>query len=160
MAFPGLQVWSTRASYHSQSAVAILQNGQAAPRQFLLADGSEVTLDVDSQVEVSSLGEARRLTLRRGRAFFDVAHDPAHPFIVSVRTRSVTALGTRFAVSDRVGDPLVVLRQGRVRVADEGGHQKAELAPDQQLSLGRGGGGGPPTPHRLARGEPNVGQLV
>lgn len=135
----GFQVWTARLPYQSQSEVALLENGQMAPRQFRLADGSKVTLDVGSQVEVASLGDMRRLTLRKGRAFFDVAHDPAHPFVVTVGSRSITALGTRFAVSDRSGDPLVLLRQGRVRVADEYGPQSAELAPNQQLSLGRDG---------------------
>lgn len=156
----GFQVLTARAPHPSQSRVALLENGQAAPHQFRLADGSQVTLDVGSQVEVASLGDVRRLTLRKGRAFFDVAHDPAHPFVVSVGSRSVTALGTRFAVSDRTGDPLVLLKQGRVRVAEEGGPQRTELAPNQQLSLGRNGHFAVSTADAGAASEWTTGQLT
>jgi len=54
--------------------------------------------------------------LDKGQAFFRVAHDPLHPFIVSAAGRTVTAVGTAFDV--RVdGGFEVTLVEGKVRVA-------------------------------------------
>lgn len=129
----GLQFQAHRTPVAAWQAAAVLANGQAAPRSFRLADGSQVTLDAGSEVDVAASESERRLTLRKGRAFFDVAHDQAHPFIVTFGPSNVTALGTRFAVSQRRGDPLVLLERGRVRVAETNDSEKTELEPGQQL---------------------------
>jgi len=63
-----------------------------------LSDGSEITIDTDSVVRVPAWHARRTVRVERGRAFFHVAHDPAHPFVVSALGNAVTALGTRFAV--------------------------------------------------------------
>jgi transmembrane sensor len=82
-----------------------------------LADGTRVTLDADSAVDVAFSDARRDVRLLRGRAFFDVAHDPAHPFAVRADTRVVTALGTQFDVRLTPGAVRVVLAQGSVSVA-------------------------------------------
>lgn len=82
-----------------------------------LADGTRVTLDADSAVDVAFSDARRDVRLLRGRAFFDVAHDPAHPFAVRADTRVVTALGTQFDVKLTPGAVRVVLAQGSVSVA-------------------------------------------
>ncbi|WP_380786242.1 FecR family protein [Sphingomonas sp. R86521] len=85
-------------------------------RDITLSDGTLMTLDADSAVRVSAPGATRRVAIDRGQAFFQVAHDAAHPFVVSAAGNSVTALGTQFAVrtaSDRV---VVNLVEGSVRV--------------------------------------------
>ena len=68
-------------------------------RQKHLDDGSTVTLDTDSLVEVAFSRSVRIVRLVRGRARFEVAHDAARPFIVEVAGRTVTARGTIFDVS-------------------------------------------------------------
>ena len=89
-----------------------------------LADGSNVQLDTDSRLRVRLGPHARRLELERGQAFFDVAHDPARPFIVTAGDLQVTAVGTRFDVRrDARAHARVVLVQGQVKVravADHG----------------------------------------
>ena len=82
-----------------------------------LADGTRVTLDADSAVDVAFSNERRDVLLLRGRAFFDVAHDPAHPFAVRADNRVVTALGTQFDVRLTSDTVRVVLAQGSVSVA-------------------------------------------
>jgi transmembrane sensor len=131
----GFQLRANRSPLPVWQVAIVLANGQHAPRTFRLADGSQVTLDAASQVDVAAWNDERRLTLRKGRAFFDVAHDRVHPFVVNFGPRSVTALGTRFAVSERDGDPLVMLERGRVRVTTDKGSQTRELTPGQQLIL-------------------------
>lgn len=82
-----------------------------------LPDGTVVTLNTDSRVRTRASGDRRLVYLDRGQAFFKVAKDREHPFVVSAAGRTVTALGTAFDV--RVDDGRlfkVTLVEGRVRV--------------------------------------------
>jgi len=84
-----------------------------------LSDGSNVSLDADSRLDVRFDGERRRLWLERGRARFSVAHDPLRPFTVETGGKLIVATGTEFSV-ERLGDQVrVVLYEGRVSVLDE-----------------------------------------
>lgn len=67
-------------------------------RQQRLTDGSMLTLDTNSRVEVALSDTARIVRLLSGRARFDVAHDAARPFIVEAAGHAVTAKGTVFDV--------------------------------------------------------------
>lgn len=81
-----------------------------------LPDGSVVTLNTDTMVHTRADAERRLVYLDRGQAFFRVAHDRRHPFIVSAAGRTVTALGTAFDVRLESGGVKVVLVEGKVRV--------------------------------------------
>jgi len=81
-----------------------------------LPDGSVVTLNTNSVLRTKSDGERRLLYLDRGQAFFKVAHDRAHPFVVYAAGRSVTAVGTAFDVRVDKGKFEVTLVEGKVRV--------------------------------------------
>lgn len=94
-----------------------------------LDDGSRIMLNTDSQLRAVADG-GRKVWLERGEAYFDVAHDPARPFIVEAGDSRVTVLGTRFTVR-RTGDGVrVLVAQGRVRVASGGA--SVELAPNEE----------------------------
>jgi transmembrane sensor len=90
-----------------------------------LEDGSRMTLDAGSAVRVALTEDVRRVTLERGGAYFEVAHDAAHPFQVSVGDRRVIVTGTRFATTLTGDGAQVSLLHGRVAVgrrdAAEGG---------------------------------------
>jgi len=104
-----------------------------------LEDGSRVHLNVDSQVKVAFRAGERRLTLTRGEAFFDVAHDAARPFVVVVDGAQVRALGTKFDIRRRDGGVQVTLVQGSVRVSPQAGQgAPVVLQPNQQALLSRG----------------------
>ncbi len=82
-----------------------------------LADGSVVTLNSQSAVDVDYDTGARRLTLRQGEALFDVAKDHARPFVVTAGDATVTAVGTSFSVLREKDDGVqVVVREGVVKV--------------------------------------------
>ena len=81
-----------------------------------LRDGSKVTLDTNSEVRVWRTSSKRRLELVHGRAFFEVAKDTRHPFIVATGSGSVTAVGTAFDVRADASGMKVVLVEGRVRI--------------------------------------------
>jgi transmembrane sensor len=82
-----------------------------------LADGSRVTLNTDSRIRVALAPQERRIELDRGEAFFQVAKDPARPFVVKVGNKRVIAVGTQFSVRrDDGGDIRVAVAEGKVRV--------------------------------------------
>jgi transmembrane sensor len=99
----------------------------------VLEDGSRLTLDAGSAVRVAIADDVRRVTLKRGGAFFDVAHDAAHPFQVAVGDRRVIVTGTRFATTLTGDGAQVSLLQGRVSVSRRDAADKAAL--DDALAL-------------------------
>ncbi|MGF7170819.1 transmembrane sensor [Sphingobium xanthum] len=71
--------------------------GRGEVRTVRLPDGSSVTLDTDSLLTLAYDASGRRLRLLRGRARFDVAHEP-RSFVVAAGDGRVTAHGTLFDV--------------------------------------------------------------
>ena len=82
----------------------------------LLPDGSRITLNSASSVRTDYSSERRRVTLVRGQAFFEVAKDPARPFIVTAGSREVVAVGTAFDVRLSERQLRVTLVTGKVRI--------------------------------------------
>lgn len=90
--------------------------GPGEQRSIPLADGSRVTLNSASSVEVR-LGKHRRIIhLLRGEALFQVSHDPHRPFDVYAEGAVVRAIGTEFNVDIRSNYAAVTVLQGRVAV--------------------------------------------
>lgn len=85
-------------------------------RTIRLADGSSLTLDTDSAVEIQFSEEGRRVRLSRGRARFEVVHDPARAFRVEAGGRVITARGTLFDVGFEPEGVRVTLLRGSVDV--------------------------------------------
>jgi transmembrane sensor len=81
-----------------------------------LPDGSVVTLNTGTVLRTKADHGRRLIYLDKGQAFFRVAHDPLHPFIVTAAGRTVTAVGTAFDVRVDHGFE-VTLVEGKVRVA-------------------------------------------
>lgn len=88
-------------------------------RVVTLADGSQVALDSRSEVKVQYSAHARELTLTKGQARFDVAHDIERPFTVTADGHKVIATGTSFNVDLFGPSVLVTLIEGRVVVASK-----------------------------------------
>ena len=64
----------------------------------VLPDQSQILLNTDSRVAVSYQADRRLLTLHKGEAHFDVAHDAKRPFDVYAGGGRVNAVGTAFTV--------------------------------------------------------------
>lgn len=108
-------------------------------RAVRLADGSMLTLDADSAVSVTLGARERSVRMERGRALFEVAHDPSRPFEVAAADRRVVAVGTRFQVDLTPGTLKVALLEGRVTVGPlDRGVEPITLTPGQEF-LDRGG---------------------
>ncbi len=80
-----------------------------------LSDGSRIELNTNTQVRLARIDGKRQVWLDRGEAYFQVKHDPAHPFVVIAGARKITDLGTKFLVRDDRKTIEVALLQGRVR---------------------------------------------
>ena len=84
-----------------------------------LADGSIVTINTNSRIEVDYTSTIREIKLTRGQGFFDVAKDINRPFVVVAGDKRVMALGTVFDVRfDDANEVQVTLVEGKVKVED------------------------------------------
>ncbi|MFT4090084.1 MAG: FecR domain-containing protein [Asticcacaulis sp.] len=128
---------------------------QPAERRIVaLSDGSKMTLDASSEVEVRFTNKQRQLRLVQGRANFDVAQNPMRPFMVAVNDRSVVATGTEFSVEKLNSQLQVILYHGQVivmapekrapktsandtgsNIAGSGNYVEATLSPGQTYIL-------------------------
>ncbi len=94
------------------------ETGTGERRVVALADGSSISLDAATRVDVRFLGDRRELWLRRGRAKFTVAKDALRPFSVEAGSRMVVATGTQFSVERIAREVRVILYEGHVAVMD------------------------------------------
>ena len=101
-----------------------------------LPDGSELILNTDSQIVVNYQSDHRLLTLQKGEAHFEVAHDPERPFDVIATQGRVRAIGTAFtvrkdqqAVSVYVTEGVVEVQRGFGAGAESTSHNTAQPAP-------------------------------
>jgi transmembrane sensor len=104
-------------------------------RKVTLADGSEVTMDLATEIDVRLSRGERNIKLVAGRALFDVSHDAGRPFRVDTGHGKVTALGTQFQVDVDIDQVIVTLLEGSVSVSPPEAHRQEptlRLAPGQQ----------------------------
>jgi transmembrane sensor len=111
-----------------------------AHQTYALNDGSKLTLNTATLLRARVSHAARTVWLDKGEAYFDIAHDTAHPFVVISGANRITVLGTRFTVRREGGGTEVVVVDGRVQVENgrmPGGspvilvkHQKVLSTPD------------------------------
>ncbi|MFV2946265.1 FecR domain-containing protein [Pseudomonas japonica] len=81
------------------SRMAQYRTAKGERRQLQLVDGSQLTLNTDSAVDVHYGSELREIRLHRGELLLQTASDPAcRPLLVHTGQGSVRALGTRFSV--------------------------------------------------------------
>jgi len=128
----GAWVWWSRAN------AGVYITGVGERRTLTLVDGSVVTLDARSRIQVKYRARERLIDLDQGQARFDVAKDPARPFKVRAGQETVLALGTQFNVELVADNLLVTLIEGRVAVMPEAASSKAEPAAQIDLSAGEG----------------------
>ncbi len=116
-------------------------------RSVLLADGSRVTLNTASTIQVRLNAERRSVTLVRGEALFEVAHDTNRPFEVHAGNAVLRAVGTQFNVDLRADRTVVTVVDGRVAVVGRDGKDPDPRLPilsaADRLVIGRSGAGQP-----------------
>lgn len=115
-------------------------------RRAPLADGSAVTLNTDTAIRSAFSDDLRRVELLRGEALFDVAKDPARPFVVVAGDVRVRAVGTSFTVRAHAdGGVGVIVREGVVEVWRGQNGKPVRLAAAHAVQVARSGGLAPAT---------------
>lgn len=111
--------------------------------QVTLSDGTKVWLNSASSLTYNSLlnEQGKRRVELAGEAYFEVAKDKKHPFIVKSAGQEVEVLGTHFNISSYAddGETKTTLLEGRVRVTasklNNGLKDQVNLDPGQQSIL-------------------------
>ncbi|WP_458127864.1 FecR domain-containing protein [Pseudomonas sp. Z2-11] len=92
-------------------------------RDLTLTDGTRLTLNTDTAIDVFFDEHQRLLLLRRGEILVQTAADPsalARPFRVQTDEGRMQALGTRFSVREDTGHTRLVVLEGAVRIEVKG----------------------------------------
>lgn len=109
--------------------VSVLAAGQLRPageiyttalgeqRTVELADGSRLTLNTNSAVEVAYARDRRLVRQTGGQVYFEVAPSDARPFQVLAGETLTTATGTEFDIWLRPAETTITLLEGGVSVA-------------------------------------------
>lgn len=67
-------------------------------RKVTLSDGSQVELNLGTELTFTNYKDQRQVTLDKGEAFFSVRHDVTHPFVVKAADGRIRVTGTKFNV--------------------------------------------------------------
>jgi len=104
-----------------QSPVAIrhyeTQRGEQV--DVALADGTRLHLDGATSLDVTLGKEQRTVAMKRGQAYFDVAHQADRPFVVQAGRANTQVLGTAFDVELGRGDVKLAVYRGAVRFSGD-----------------------------------------
>lgn len=112
--------------------------------QLKLSDGTQVWLNAGSTLKyANNFSKENRSVQIEGEAFFDVTHDPSHPFIVNASSINLTVLGTAFNIraykdENRIETTLV---RGKVEIEKSdhaAGEQKIVLKPNETATFIKG----------------------
>lgn len=112
--------WATWQVSQRQGWSADYSSAVGERRELRLADGSQLTLNTDSAIDVLFDGTQRLIRLRRGEILVQTAPDavvPSRPLRVSTAEGVMEALGTRFTVRENAGQTYLAVLEGAVRVA-------------------------------------------
>lgn len=116
-------------------AINTVMTSRGGEYKLILADGTKVWLNADSWLEfpVKFVGYQREVSVK-GEAYFEVAKDSLHPFVVSTDKAKVRVLGTAFNVRAYPEDAYrTTLLEGSVEIVHRG--ETVKLKPNEQWIL-------------------------
>ena len=112
--------------------------GTGGIKQVTLPEGTVVWLNSQSKLKYPKrFKKDKRVVELTGEAYFEISHNPSHPFIVKTKKLQVHVLGKSFIVTSYANDELIktTLVDGKVAVLT--GHNQIELGPSQQFFLSK-----------------------
>jgi transmembrane sensor len=131
--------------YHSAPAATIADttvamNTLTTPRggqyNIVLPDGTRVRLNAASSITYPiAFTKHNRVVVLSGEAYFEVAKDKAHPFLVAAGRSEIRVLGTHFDISAYADDEILTttLLEGSVQISH--GNNIAMLIPGKQACI-------------------------
>ncbi|WP_232251294.1 FecR family protein [Janthinobacterium sp. 1_2014MBL_MicDiv] len=115
-----------------RSWTADYRTGVNRRRVVTLSDGTQLTLNTSSAVNIDYSGEQRRIVLLAGEIFIATGKDAAQrPFFVSTPHGGLQALGTRFTVRLHDAYASAGVLEGAVAVLADDGGQRLVLRPGE-----------------------------
>ena len=122
---------NSEADQSEMPSVILMTTPRGKDCHLTLADGTRVWMNADSQLEFPEQFNGTRRTVRlHGEAYFEVAKDRRHPFVVETDYLTTTVLGTSFNVrAYSQNDASVALVEGSVSV--KSGRENMLLKPGQ-----------------------------
>lgn len=131
-------VWNAISPVHQLESTTL----HTERRQLELPDGTRVWLSPNSKLKYpDQFGEGNRVVSLDGEAFFEVAHDARHPFIIHSGNVNTRVLGTSFNISayPQQTEISVTLVTGKVAVAlkKEQGITAATITANQRISVNK-----------------------
>lgn len=136
-------VWQTP---QWQAATADYSTARGQRQDVTLPDGTRMTLNTSTTVDLRFTGKERRVLLRRGEILIATAPDSAavhRPFVVETRQGDIRALGTRFTVrhldDSSPAEVLVQVFEGAVEITPREGSGPVRLHAGQQARFSRAG---------------------
>lgn len=115
----GLSSWQISRGRYLQDWSADYRTALGTTKTITLADGSKVTLDTDSALNIEFTSHLRCLQLVSGEIYIETAPDtarPSRPFVVDTQEGRVRALGTRFSVRQQAGNSQVTVYADAVEI--------------------------------------------
>lgn len=101
-------------------------------KKHILSDGSIVWLKNSSRLVFPvAFGNGERVVTLEGEALFEIAKDPAHPFLIHCGSLTTTVLGTSFNICNTGAETKVTVLTGKVALTAPQS-EKIILYPDQQ----------------------------
>ena len=102
------------------------------PKSIQLNDGSKIYLAANSSFQYPEKfdGDQRTVSLLKGNAFFEVAKDKKHPFIIHSGEIQTRVVGTSFHIQLSKLNCKVIVVTGKVNVSGKG--QSVDLIPNQE----------------------------
>ena len=116
--------------YVNSPDFVIVENTTAVAMEIDMLDGSKVTLAPNSTLEYNKDFKNHRDIRLNGEAYFDVARDEDHPFVIETEFGNVEVLGTAFNVDVNEGNTHVFVERGKVALRNEG--DEVLLTKDQE----------------------------
>lgn len=113
--------------------------GVAEIRSIQLADGTQLTLDARTALNIEVTPQKRHIELLRGAIWLHVTPNADLPFRVATDQGEVEVLGTEFEVRRLEDSTRVTLASGKVAVRSHQNGVALVLNPEQQITLNDGG---------------------
>lgn len=102
------------------------------PKSIQLSDGSKIYLAANSSFQYPEKfkGDERKVSLLKGNAFFEVAKDKKHPFIITSGDIKTRVVGTSFHIQMSKSKCEVIVVTGKVNVTSKG--HSVDLIPNEE----------------------------